>query len=185
MDDMTPAGPPASVRPAVAGVAGGVGTTTVARVLDALDRGVFTGRPAEVLVCRATGESLIRAARAAQLIVSQGGPRPVVAVSATSPAGPSRPTSARIRLLEPHTAGVVVLPHVRRWRDLAVPLDEVTGLLSRPLSEVPRVLRRYAVAAELVRARVEGSRGVPRGPSRHRPAVRAFVPTTTSREATR
>ncbi len=53
--------------PTVAGVAGGVGTTTIARALAGSDRGVFTGRPVDVLVCRATADSLVRAARAAYL----------------------------------------------------------------------------------------------------------------------
>ena len=132
--------------PSVAGVAGGVGTTTIARALAGVDRGVFTGRPVDVLVCRATAESLVRAGRAAYLITSQQHPRPVLAVNTADPAGPSRPSAARMRLLEPHTAGVVVLPYVRRWRDLATPLQDVTGLLARPVTELPRPLRRFATA---------------------------------------
>ena len=117
----------------VAGVAGGVGTTTIARALAAVDRGVFTGRPVDVLVCRSTADSLLRAARAAYLISTQQHRRPVLAVNTAHAAGPSRPSTARMRLLEPHTAGVVVLPYVRRWRDLATPLQDVTGLLGRPV----------------------------------------------------
>ena len=130
----------------VAGVAGGVGTTTVARALAGLDRGVFTGRPVDVLVCRATADSLVRAARAAYLISTQQPRRPVLAVNIADATCPSRPSLARMRLLEPHTAGVVVLPYVRRWRDLATPLDDVAGLLSRPVTELPRSLRRFATA---------------------------------------
>ena len=118
--------------PTVAGVAGGVGTTTIARALAGVDRGVFTGRPVDVLVCRATADSLLRAARAAYLISTQQHRRPVLAVNTADAAGPSRPSMARMRLLEPHTAGVVVLPYVRRWRDLATPLQDVTGLLGPP-----------------------------------------------------
>ena len=66
--------------PSVAGVAGGVGTTTIARALAGVDRGVFTGRPVDVLVCRATADSLLRAARAAYLISTQQHHRPVLAV---------------------------------------------------------------------------------------------------------
>ena len=101
--------------PTVAGVAGGVGTTTIARALAGSDRGVFTGRPVDVLVCRATADSLVRAARAAYLISTQQQRRPVLAVNSGDVTGPSRPSAARMRLLEPHTAGVVVLPYVRRW----------------------------------------------------------------------
>jgi hypothetical protein len=132
--------------PSVAGVAGGVGTTTIARALAGSDRGVFTGRPVDVLVCRATADSLVRAARAAYLISIQQHRRPVLAVNTADAAAPSRPSVARMRLLEPHTAGVVVLPYVRRWRDLATPLQDVTGLLGRPVTELPRPLRRFATA---------------------------------------
>ncbi len=132
--------------PSVAGVAGGVGTTTIARALGGVDRGVFTGRPVDVLVCRATADSLVRAARAAYLISTLQGRRPVLAVNTVDTAGPSRPSVARMRLLEPHTAGVVVLPYVRRWRDLATPLQDVTDLSTRPVTEQPRPLRRFATA---------------------------------------
>ena len=139
----------------VAGVAGGVGTTTIARALAGVDRGVFTGRPVDVLVCRATADSLLRAARAAYLISTQQHRRPVLAVNTADAAGPSRPSTARMRLLEPHTAGVVVLPYVRRWRDLATPLQDVTGLLGRPVTELPRPLRRFATAVHALADRLD------------------------------
>jgi hypothetical protein len=53
---------------------------------------------------------LLRAARAAYLISTQQHRRPVLAVNTADAAGPSRPSTARMRLLEPHTAGMVVLP---------------------------------------------------------------------------
>ena len=142
--------------PLVAGVAGGVGTTMVATAIGAGDLGVFVGRGVDVLVCRATGDSLVRAGRAAQLLVGSTGRLPVIAVTAADASGPSRPVSARLRLLEPHAAAIVVLPFVRRWRDLAVPLDEVRGLLTTPRNEVPRVLRRYADAARQLRFELDG-----------------------------
>jgi len=86
-------------RLSVAGVAGGVGATTVATAIGAADRGVFLGRPVDVLVCRATGDSLVRAARAAQLIAAAAGRKPVLAVTAADGSGPSRPMTARLRLL--------------------------------------------------------------------------------------
>jgi hypothetical protein len=138
----------------VAGVAGGVGTTTVATAIGAVDRGVFVARPADVLVCRATGDSLIRAGRAARLITEATGRRPVLAVTAADAAGPSRPTTARLRLLRPHLAAVIVLPFVRRWRELAVPLDEVRDLLTVPRTELPRQLRGYAKAVDTLRAQL-------------------------------
>ncbi len=140
----TPA--PPSRSPLAVGVAGGVGTTTVATALGLVDRGVFTGRTADVLVCRSTGDSLHRAARAAQLVAADGHGLPLLAVTCADTSGPSRPTIARLRLLEPHASAVVVLPYVRRWHDLAAPLDEVRDLLTRPAGELPRALRPYAAA---------------------------------------
>ena len=58
----------------------------------------FTGRPVDVLVCRATADSLLRAARAAYLISTQRHHRPVSAVNIADTAGPSRPRMARMRL---------------------------------------------------------------------------------------
>jgi len=71
----------------VAGVAGGVGTTTLAVAIDAADRGVFAGQPVDVLVCRATGDSLIRAGRASRMVTVATGRRPLVAVLATDTTG--------------------------------------------------------------------------------------------------
>ncbi|WP_214404798.1 hypothetical protein [Pseudonocardia lacus] len=161
--------PRAQPRLLVAGVAGGVGTTTVATAIGATDRGVFTGRAVDVLVCRATGDSLLRAARAAHLITTTGH-RPVLAVTAADASGPSRPVTARLRLLEPHAAAVVVLPFVRRWRELAVPLDEVRGLLTRPVTELPRPLRRYATALRDLRAATGRAGPVPTSPGPRRAA---------------
>ena len=161
--------------PTVAGVAGGVGTTTIARALAGSDRGVFTGRPVDVLVCRPTADSLVRAARAAYLISTQQHRRPVLAVNTADPAGPSRPSVARMRLLEPHTAGVVVLPYVRRWRDLATPLQDVTGLLTLPLTELPRPLRRFATAVHLLAHSLDhrtGGTARPHSSAPHRPLPR-------------
>ena len=134
--------------PTVAGVGGGVGTTTIAAAIGGTDRGVFIGRAVDLLVCRATGDSLIRAGHAAALVGRLTGRRPVVAVTAADSAGPSRPVTARLRLLAPNAAAVVVLPYVRRWRELAAPLDEARGLLTVPSTDLPRALRRYAGAAQ-------------------------------------
>ena len=158
-------------RVTVAGVAGGVGTTTVAAALSAADRGVFVGRPVDVLVCRATGDSLVRAGQAAQLVAQAGGRRPVLAVTAADASGPSRPVTARLRLLEPHTSAVVVLPFVRRWRDLAVPLDEARALLAVPRTDLSRPLRRYAAAAQDLMAAL-GDRTPTTRPAAGRPAPR-------------
>src|SRR5436309_6694900 len=142
-------------RPTVAGVAGGVGTTTVATAIGGRDRGLFVGRPVDVLVCRASGESLVRCGRAAQIVSMLTGAGPLVVVSPLDAHGPSRPLASRMRLLEPHVSGVLVLPYVRRWRELAVPLDEVRDLLHLEPTEVARPLRRYAAAAAQIRAALD------------------------------
>lgn len=163
-------------RLSVAGVAGGVGATTVATAIGAIDRGVYVGRAVDVLVCRATGDSLIRAGRAAQLVAAATGRKPVLAITAADASGPSRPVAARLRLLEPHAAAVIVLPFVRRWRELAVPLDEVRGLLAVPRTELPRSLRRYADAVHNLRAALSA-----RSPAAVRPIRGRAAPTSTLR----
>jgi hypothetical protein len=129
----------------VAGVGGGVGTTTLAVAVRGTDHGIFSGHAVDVLVCRSTVESVARAARAAQLL-STSQPRPVLAVTATDSARPSRALLARLRLLEPHAAGVVLLPYVPQWRTLTAPLDSVRGMFARPTVELPRPLRSYVSA---------------------------------------
>lgn len=131
--------------PTVAGVGGGVGTTTVAFAVGGTDRGVFTGRAVDVLVCRTTADSVIRAGRAAQLIGGVG-PRPILAVTAVDGARPTRALLARLCLLEPHAAAVVLLPHVGLWRASAAPLDDLRQILGRPMEEMPRATRGYARA---------------------------------------
>ena len=110
----------AAGSPAVVGVAGGVGTSTVAVALGGLDLGVFTGRRADVVVCRATVASVLRAGRVAALCG-----RPVVAVTAVDTGKPSSALRSRLALLEPHTAAVVALPWVPQWRDLVDPLEQL------------------------------------------------------------
>lgn len=148
-----------STRLQVAGVSGGVGTTTVATALGAADRGIFVGRRIDVLVCRSNAESLIRVARAAQ-VLHHDNYNVVLAISSTDPARPSRALMARVRLLEPNAAGVVLLPYVARWRDLTAPLDAVRGLLSRRPTELPRALRGYAGAISDL-ARLAGRQAPP------------------------
>lgn len=165
-----------SAPPTVAGVGGGVGTTTVACALGGTDRGVFTGRAIDVLVCRSTADSVIRAGRAAQLIGGVG-PRPVLAVTAVDGARPTRALLARLRLLEPHAAAIVLLPHVGFWRASAAPLDAVRQICGRPVDEMPRAARGYARAiGELTAAlgalpRPAGS-GVGHAAPRHMPFSR-------------
>ena len=97
----------AATWPAVVGVAGGVGTSTLAAALGGRDLGLFTGRPADVVVCRATVASVLLAGRVAALCA-----RPVVAVTAVDTGKLSAALRSRLALLEPHTTAVVVLPWI-------------------------------------------------------------------------
>jgi hypothetical protein len=141
--------------PVVAGVGGGVGTTTVAAALRAHDAGRIAGRIAgrlpDILVCRGTFDSL----RRATAVLDNAGPEPVPVVAVTLDGarmlrGPLR---ARLDLLEADADALVLLPHVRRWGTLADPLAETTRLLADPAERLPRPLRAYTAALrELVEA---------------------------------
>jgi len=136
--------------PVVAGVAGGVGTTTVAVGLRGHDGGRVGGARPDILVCRATLDSLRRAA--AFLDETGPEPPPVLAVTLAARA-PRRPLRAQLDLLEPDAAALVLLPHVPRWCTLVDPLAEAAQLLVEPAAQLPRPLRAYAAALrELVTA---------------------------------
>jgi hypothetical protein len=100
----------------------------------------------------------------------------VLAVTAADAAGPSRPVTARLRLLEPNTAAVVVLPFVRRWRELPTPLDEARVLLAIPRTDLPRALRRYAAAVDQIATALTGRSPTPPRPVHGRAAITAPTP---------
>jgi hypothetical protein len=148
LDSRAASHPSAAARlPAVVGVAGGVGTSTVAAALGGRDLGVFTGRPAEVVVCRATVASVLLAGRVAALCS-----RPVVAVTAVDAGKLSAALRSRLALLEPHTAAIVALPWVPSWHDLVDPLQELRGQLTRPVGELPRPVAGYLTVLAAIHA---------------------------------
>lgn len=149
------ASPPRPDPPRVAGVSGGVGTSTLAFALGGCDLGVFAGRPADVVVCRGTVASVLMAGRVAALCA-----RPVVAVVAVNIAKPGQPLTSRLALLEPHTAAVVLVPHVQQWRDVVDPLTELRRDLSAPVDGLPRTVRRFLDAVALLQDALRGSVGV-------------------------
>lgn len=143
--------PPRPAPPSVAGVSGGVGTSTLAVALGGCDLGVFAGRPADVVVCRGTVASVLMAGRVAALCA-----RPVVAVVAVDAAKPGQPLTSRLALLEPHTAAVVLVPHVPQWRDVVDPLAELRRDLSVPVDGLPRPVRRFVDAVALLQEALRG-----------------------------
>jgi hypothetical protein len=129
-----------------------VGTTTLATALRGYDRGREVARGVDLLACRGTGQSLQQAAVLITWLAANGRPRPVLAVSADQP-GPVRGTTrARLRMIEPQVAALVVLPYVPHWRELTDPLGEAVRLSQEPADQLPKQLRDYADAlAELAR----------------------------------
>ena len=137
--------------PVVAGVGGGVGTTTVAGALRGHDAGRVTGGWPDILVCRGTLDSLRRAA--AVLQTADPDAFPVLAVTLDAARAARRPIRAHLELLEPDLGALVVLPYVRRWATLPDPVAEAAHLLTEPADRLPRPLRGYAAALrELVEA---------------------------------
>ena len=140
--------------PRIAGVAGGVGTTTLATALRAYDRGREGARGVDVLACRATGQSLHQAATVVAWLADNGRPRPVLAVTSDQPGQLPNTARARLRMMEPRLAAVVVLPYVGHWREMSDPLTEAAMLSEFPAGELPRPLRSYgrtlATLTELV-----------------------------------
>ncbi|SDH43510.1 hypothetical protein [Pseudonocardia oroxyli] len=129
-------------RLAVAGVSGGVGTTAVAVSVTGIDARVFTGRAADVLVCRTTTESLLRASRAAAFLGQRLG---AVAVNSLDGHRPSRPIAARIRLLE-GSATTVVVPFVPALLAATDPHALLRSALQTPESDLSRPLRQFLSA---------------------------------------
>jgi hypothetical protein len=139
--------------PVVGGAGGGVGTTMLALALCGRDGGI--PGVADVLVCRATVESL---GRAADVLERAGpGPRPVLAVTLDGARLPRGPVRARLRTLEPQASAVVLLPHVRTWRTADAPSAQAATLLVEPVERVPGPLRAYATAVHDVAAAVVAS----------------------------
>ncbi|HEY0573557.1 MAG TPA: hypothetical protein VGD73_05600 [Pseudonocardia sp.] len=132
--------------PRIAGVAGGVGTTTLATALRGYDRGRAAEQGAEVLVCRSTGGSLHAAATVIAWLGTTGQPRPVLAVIADQPTPIRGPLRARLRMIEPQVNGLVVVPYVPHWRELTDPLAEAARLSDCPADQLPKALRGYGEA---------------------------------------
>jgi hypothetical protein len=129
--------------PRVVGVSGGVGTTTLATAVRGHDRGRALDQGVDILVCRSTGESLHAAAAMISWLVGAGQPRPVLAITSDGPIPVRGPLRARLRMMEPQVAGLVVLPYVAHWRELTDPLSQVAQLSECPAEQLPKTLRGY------------------------------------------
>ncbi|BBF99516.1 MULTISPECIES: hypothetical protein [Pseudonocardia] len=138
--------------PAVGGLAGGVGTTTVARALRAHDLGVVRGSDLlpDVLLCRDTVAGLADAARVAP------GPGPGAPVLALHP-GWSEPDGFDADAAGTGWAAVVALPAVPGWVRSPDPWSDAATVLTR--SAPSTAIRRYAEAlGRIVAALTAGDR---------------------------
>lgn len=135
--------------PWVTGVAGGVGTTTVALALTAVDCGPYRGGPAQVVVCRDTVSSL----GAAHVVVNRVVGRPVLVVVASTPGEISKPAAARVDMVRPHVTSVIRVPFVARWREVVDPWTQAAEALRYPEAELPRYMRGFHRA--LLQARTD------------------------------
>jgi hypothetical protein len=166
--------------PRLAGVGGGVGTTTLATALRGYDRGRAADQGVEVLVARSTGGSLHQAATVIAWLASNSRPRPVLAVVADQPAPIRGPLRARLRMIEPQVSALVVVPYVVHWRELTDPLREAARLSECPADQLPKALRGYGEAlaglaeAVLRSGLLTGAR--PGGPHTPPPANRTTGP---------
>lgn len=128
--------------PFIAGVAGGVGTTTIAAALRGRDCGIYRkNKPVQVLVCRSTLNSLGCAQRALQFTPAP----PVLAVVDDVPNGSlSANTMNRLRMTEGYVFDVVRIPFVTEWRDVENPHHDAADLLVT--ADQPKGLRPYVAA---------------------------------------
>lgn len=156
-------------RPVVAGLAPGVGTSTLAAALHAYDGGVVDcgvrdgglhdrragtrSGGADVVVCRLDEETL---RHAALVVPTRPGAVPVLAVTCCD----ARPVpTARLRAATSRFAAVVLLPDVPRWRGLTDPVAEAAVVLGQAPTHLPRALRQYAAALrQLVEAVIASDR---------------------------
>jgi hypothetical protein len=137
--------------PFVAGVAGGVGASSLAAALRAHDGGVYAGGPVDVVVCRTTVVSLGLAHE-----VAARAPRPpVLAVVADLPSTIPGPVRARMRMAEPHVHQLVAVPFVPEWRARVNPYGEAAHVLD-PAQQIPRSLRDFARAMTRLVAALAG-----------------------------
>jgi hypothetical protein len=164
--------PPVQRAPILTGVAGGVGTTTIATVLGSTDRGVYRpGLSVDVLVCRSTASSVL----AAQIAVQSAPGTPVLVVVADAPGKKPKTAASRMVTVEAHTSAVVFLPWVEHLRDLDTPAHDLTAAVRA--AETPKwaqearvaVAELLAALVPLLRAPDPNQRLVPRGAGRPMP----------------
>jgi len=137
--------------PRVGGVAGGVGTTTVAALLQGTDAGTVTAEGVDgvhVLVCRSTASSV----QAAVVLAACMPLTPVLAVVADCGDRPPATVRHRLHMAEPNLAAIVRVPWWPSLREADDPAERVAALAwgdaspSRSERSVPGVLNALVTA---------------------------------------
>lgn len=130
--------------PLIAGVGGGVGTTTIATALRGRDCDIYQAhQPVHVLVCRSTMHSLGCAQRALKTVPVQ----PVLAIVDDVP-GATLPSNVetRSRMTEGYVSAIVRVPFVTEWREVDRPYRLAAELLLEDDRDLSKGLRAYAAA---------------------------------------
>lgn len=134
----------------IAGVSGGVGTSSIARCLaevvpgGAVDMGLARDARAHILVMSMTAASAARLPAALRRYTATY--RPVLVVSHTLAGEIPRFTRAELRAVEPHVSAVVHFPHVLLWANLPAPPASVPSARAQlsALKSIVEALRRNA-----------------------------------------
>ncbi|MGH3827343.1 MAG: hypothetical protein ACRDQX_09245 [Pseudonocardiaceae bacterium] len=129
-------------RPLVCGVAGGVGTSTIAAALHAQDGGVYHDGPADIIVCRTTSTSITLAHRVVSTVTGM----PVLVVVADGPLRPPPAVRARLTMVRPHITALVAMPYIPHWREIDEALEQAKLVTRVPRDQVPKLLRPWTAA---------------------------------------
>lgn len=115
-------------KPVIGGVAGGVGTSIVAAVVEGTDAArLEPGVAADVIVCRSTASSVLLAQQAIDACPT----RLALVVVADSSQRQPKTVAARLRMVEPHVAAIVRLPWIAAFREHDDPVELVRDALGQ------------------------------------------------------
>ncbi len=172
----------------VAGVAGGVGTSTWARVLylatglPVQDGGVYRGGVIDVLVSSNTAASTARLGPALAVCLRS----PVLVVMHTVP-GTIAESRSHLRKVQPHITARFDISHQRAWLEMANPpgtrVPTKAKDIAEALRQLPAALQQMYTGPAQAATRAAASTGMPRAgavqqsiPGRAAPAISSRPP---------
>lgn len=155
-------------QPVVGGIAGGVGTTTIADLIEAIDDGiVIDAGQVDILVARSTASSVKAAIEAAAAMTVA----PVLVVVAHSHDRCPPPAEQRLKMAEPNLAGLVRLDWISYLAGCDDPWSQLTTAMFADIP--PKWVRQASRAREQLLASVTDLVRVPAPAPTPRPTVRA------------